>query len=104
MKKIFSYERSNDEVENAIVDTAIELARQSYEGKKVADYEARNKELLTSMGKKMVEGTRYEAKFEAEGLEMFKSKQAENDVNIRNNFSYVLSQVVTAVVPEVVND
>ncbi len=105
MRKYFAYNRqTGDEAFNTLVDCTLELARASYEGKKAADYEEKNKELLIAMGKQAVRGTPYEATYEAESLAAFNRSMVRNNQNVRDNFNAVISQVVTAIVPEVVND
>ena len=100
----FNFNRTNDEQFNSLVDCTLDLARQAYAGNKSADYADKNRELLNAMGKKIVEGTRYEAAFEAEGLNLFKQPMFRNNSIIRDNFNAVIAQVVNAIVPEVVND
>lgn len=104
MIKYFEYTRTANEDFNALVDCTLDLARQSYEGNKAADYKAKNAELIQAMGKKAVEGTRYEADFEAKGLEIFKNPMVKNNTTVRENFNAVIAQVVNAIVPEVTND
>lgn len=104
MRRYFEYNRTENEEFNALVDCALDLARQKYEGNVVADYKAKNSELLKAMGKKMVEGTRYEAEYEDKGLELFKQPMVRNTTAVRDNFNAVIAQVVTAIVPEVVNN
>lgn len=102
--KYFEYSRSVDTEFNALVDSTLELARARYEGKVSADYAEKNSTLLTAMGKKAVEGTRYEADFESKGLEIFKAPNVRNSSVVRDNFNAVIAQVVNAIVPEVTND
>lgn len=105
MRKYFAYNRQvGDEAFNTLVDCTLDLARASFEGKKASDYEEKNKELCAAMGKQAVRGTPYEAKYEAEGLAAFNSTMVRNNQTVRDNFNAVISQVVTAIVPEVVND
>lgn len=104
MRKIFNYTRTEDESFNTLVDCTLDLARASFEGKKPADYEAKNRELLEGIGKKMAEGTRYDAKYEAEGLAIYKNPMVNKNTQVRENFDAVLSQVITCIVPEVVNE
>ena len=104
MERFFNYNRSADEDFNSLVDCTLDLARQCYAGKKAADYKELNKKLVFAMGKKIVEGSRYEAEFEAQGMNVLKNPNARNNTTIRDNFNAVISQVVTAIVPEVVND
>lgn len=104
MEKFFTYTKSVDESFNSLVDCTLDLARSCYEGKKASDYGAKNKELIEAMGKKAVEGTRYEADFEAEGLAIYNRPMVKNNSTVRDNFNAVIAQVVNAIVPEVVND
>lgn len=104
MLKMFNYARSNNENQNAIVDSALELARGYYEGNKPADYDEKNKAVLEGMAKFAVEGTKFEAMYENEGLKIFNHSQVKNSTNVRENFDVILAQIVTAIVPEVVND
>ena len=105
MRKIFAYNRQdNDEAFNSLVDCTLELARASFAGKKASDYEEKNKDLLISMGKRAVENTPFAATFEKEGLAAFYRSTLRNNQSVRDNFNAVISQVVTALVPEVVND
>ena len=104
MRKYFNYTKTNDEVFNSLIDCTLELARATYEGNKPADYMEKNVALLDSISKKAVEGTRYEAEFEAKGREIFRNPNVRNNSTVRDNFNAVLAQVVTVIVPEVVND
>ena len=103
MKKFFQY-TPVDEAFNSLVDNNLDLARQAYSGKKASDYADKNRELLEAMGARMAEGTRFEAKFEAEGLAMFKNPTVNRNSDIRENFNLVIAQVINAIVPEVVNE
>ena len=103
MKKFFQYTQS-DEAFNSLVDNNLDLARQAFSGKKAADYTDKNRELLEAMGARMAEGTRFEAKFESEGLAMFKNPTVNRNSDIRENFNLVIAQVINAIVPEVVNE
>ena len=104
MEKFFAYTKTADESFNSLVDCTLDLARRCYDGKKGSDYEAKNAELVKAMGKKAVEGTRYEADFEAEGLAIYNRPMVKNNSTVRDNFNAVIAQVVNAIVPEVVND
>lgn len=104
MEKFFAYTRTADESFNNLVDCTLDLARSAYEGKKAADYSDKNRELLEAMGKKMVEGSRYEAEYETAGLSLFNKPMVKNNTTVRDNFNAVIAQVVNCIVPEVVND
>lgn len=104
MREIFNYTKSGNENFDNTIEGALALARMSYEGKKDSDYEAKNKEVLTSIAKLVVEGTRYEAEFESKGLSLFNSRQVTGNTTIRDNFNAVIAQIQTAIVPEVFND
>ena len=103
MEKFFSYNKSVDESFNTLVDCNIALARQSLKGNKHSDYEEKNAELIKGMGKKAVEGTRYEADFEAEGMSIFNKPAVKKNSSVRENFNAVIAQVINAVIPEVTN-
>lgn len=103
MRKLFAYNRQ-DEAFNTIVDCALDLARSTYEGKKAADYEEKNRDLLIAMGKYAVTNTPHEAVFETESISAFNRSMVRNNQAVRDNFNAVLSQIITAIVPEVVND
>lgn len=100
----FAYKTSTDEVINSLIDSSLELARACYEGKAVPDYMDKNKVLLEAMGKKMVEGTRYEAEYDTKKLSVFSNPMVRNNGTVRDNFNAVIAQVVNAVVPAVIND
>ena len=104
MRKYFNYTKSADDEFNSLVNCTLDLARATYEGKKENDYEAKNRELLEAMGKKMVEGTKYEAEYDNEGLSLFNKPMVRNNTSVRDNFNAVIAQVTTCIVPEVVND
>lgn len=104
MRKYFDYTRSDNEEFNALVDSALELARTKFEGQVASDYKEKNAALIYGMGKKALEGTRYEADFEAKGLEIFKSPMVRNNSTFRDNFNAVIAQVINVIVPEVVNE
>jgi hypothetical protein len=105
MRKYFDYNRGyGDDVLNNVIECALELARSTYEGKKAADYEDKNKEVLKGIAKYAVTGTPSEARFEADGLACLKSPMVRNNSTFRDQFNAVLAQVVTAIVPEVVNE
>lgn len=103
MIRTFNYRRSSDEVFNSLVDETLQLARAKFAGTEVADYAEKNRNLLNAMGKKAIEGTRYEADFEAEGLKTFLRPNVKNNSTVRDNFNAVIAEVATAIVPEVVN-
>ena len=105
MRKYFAYNRDlYDESVNNLVDCSLDLARATFEGKKAADYEEKNKELLAAIAKHTLTNTPFEALYEAEGLKSFNRSTVRNNQQVRDNFNAVLAQVVTAIVPEVVND
>jgi len=105
MLKYFNYTVNAEDADfNNVVDCALELARATYENTKGADYADKNKEVLTSIAKKSVEGTKYEADFEANGLAIFKKPMVTRSYAVRENFNAIIAQICTAIVPEVTND
>jgi len=103
MRKMFQYNSIDENIDN-LVEGTLSLAREAYSGKKGSDYADRNRELLNGIAKRMFEGTKYEAKFEAEGLNLLKNPMATKNYDARENFNLIVAQVITAIVPEVVND
>lgn len=105
MRKLFAYNRNyGDDSFNNLVDCGLELARASFEGKKGSEYEEKNAELLAAIGKYAVRGTPHEARYEAEKLDCFKSPMVNKNQTVRDNFNAVIAQIVSAYVPEVVNE
>ena len=105
MRKYFAYNRlAGDADFNNVVDCTLDLARATFAGSKAADYEEKNKEVLSAMAKQAVKGTPYAETYEAEGLACFNRSMVRNNTTVRDNFNAVISQIVTAIVPEVVND
>lgn len=103
MRKFFQYNNYGDADFTTLVEGSLELARQAFEGKKAEDYSEKNRTLLQAMGKKMVANTGFEAHYESQGLELFKSPMINGDPSVRRNFNIVLSEVIKAYIPEVVN-
>lgn len=103
MLQLFNYKHTNDSLD-AIVDQALSLARQTYEGKKSEDYTEINNSVLKGVGKYITSGTQFEKAYEEKGLSLFKNPQVTRNTAVRENFNVVISQIVTAIVPEVVND
>lgn len=104
MLKMFNYRKTNDDNFNAIVDGTLEQAIARHENKNLQGYAERNKNLVNAMGKFAVAGTRYEEKFEEEGLKLFNNPNVRTNPTVRENFNIVISQVVTAIAPIVTND
>ncbi len=105
MKRYFEYTKTENEDFNALIDSTLDLARSKFEGNVDAnEYKEKNATLIYAMGKKMVEGTRYEADFESRGLEIFKNPMVKGNTSVRDNFNAVIAQVVNVIVPEVVNE
>ena len=97
----FEYKRSSDENFNAIVDSAIEAARAKRQGKIVADYAERMKEINDAVVKFSVADTRYESMFESQGSAIFKNPNVVRSSAVRENFNAVIAQIINAVAPEV---
>lgn len=104
MMKYFNYDRSADVTKNDIVDAALALARETYENNKSADYAEKNALLCENIGKYALAGTNYESEFETAGLSMYNRPMVKNSTVVRENFNAIIAQIVTAIVPEVVND
>ena len=104
MRKLFNFNRSEDETVNSLVECSLDLMRASYEGKQSADYADKNKQLLEGIGKKIVENTPYAAKYEAQGLSVFKNPQVNKNTAVRDNFNAILAETIGCIIPEVTND
>lgn len=102
MLRTFNFKKVNDSVD-AVVEQALELARQVYENKISDTYKEDNINVLKGMGKFMTEGTRFEKAYEDKGLALFSNPQVYRSGAVRENFNLVISQIVSAIVPEVVN-
>lgn len=105
MIKFYNYHNDQlSEVENDIVASALTLARETYDDKKGEDYNERNKFLLGKIAQYALEGTKFASEDSEKALEALKRPIVHNNSNVRDNFNLVLTQVVTAIVPEVAND
>ena len=102
--KYFAYNRAiGGEDFNLLIDNSLELARATYENKKPADYKEKNATLLAGIAKYALTGTMWSAQFENEGLAILNRPTVRNNSTFRDNFNAVISQIVTAIVPDVVN-
>lgn len=104
MMSMFNYNRTSDAEFNALVENAVDLAKQRLSGNIPADYEANKNALNVAIGKKIVENTRYAADFETEGNKVFLNPMVQNSTTVRENFNAVIAQITTVIVPEVSND
>lgn len=104
MFKFFEYDASRVDTEGKnIVDSILNLARQSYANKKDADYETKNRYVCGELAKYALQGSAFAADNGDQALENTKKIMARNG-SFRERFNLILSQVVTAIVPEVNND
>ena len=96
-----------------IIECNLELARQTYAGKKDADYDSKNAHLCGLMANYAIADTKFAsrvasiedetARFEA-SRKLFSEPMVNKNPVVRSNFAIVLSQVISAINPEVSND
>ena len=103
MFEVYSYNRG-EEAFNDLVDEAIELASFCMKDEKPADYDERSKTLNEGIARYCVTGTRFESKFEKEGLAMFKSPVVTKNNDVQENFNVVIAEVINAIAPTVVSN
>lgn len=104
MYQVYNYHRSDNEKFNDIVDEAIFLASCYMSGKDLpADYDERNSRLNEAICRYAVEGTRFEAKFEQEGVSIMKSPVVNRNADIQQNYNVVIAEIINAIVPTVVS-
>ena len=96
-----------------IIECNLELARQTYAGKKDADYDSKNAHLCGLMANYAIADTKFAsrvasiedetARFEA-SRKLFSEPMVNKNPVVRSNFAIILSQVISAINPEVSND
>ena len=103
MVEMFNY-RHGETSFNDIVDEAIELSMYHVKGEGLpADYEERNRNLNEAIGRYAAMGTRFEKKFEAEGVTMYKSPVVTRNSDIQENYNVVIAEIINAIAPTVVS-
>ena len=104
MYQVYNYNRSDNKNFNDIVDEAIFLASCHMSGKELpSDYEARNAALNEAICRYAVEDTRFEAKFEQEGVSIMKSPVVNRNADVCQNYNVVIAEIINAIVPTVVS-
>ena len=91
---------SQDDNFNAIINSIVESAQAHYEAKSEPskdDLRLQNEAIV----KYALEGTRFEAKFEQEGLACMRNPQITKNETVRSNFEAVIAEVVNAIAPSV---
>ena len=113
MIKQFAFkEFAGDQEANDLVKGILDLARASYEAdKKPADYDAKNKTVCESLA---LYALKYAPQFSTEleasdnkgatALALFNKSTVRNASVVRDMFNLVISQVITAITPEVTNE
>lgn len=95
-----------DDVFNNIIEGAVALAKAQLndpKGYKSETYDAKVKSVDEALGKRIVENTMFQARFDKDGLKMFKDPQVTQSILVHENFNAVISEVVSPIVPLVVN-
>jgi hypothetical protein len=99
MMEMFNF-NSQDKTFDAIVTSIVDSAKTRFE----AQTEPSKEELRLqneAIVKYALEGTRFEAKFEQEGLACMKNPQITKNETVRSNFEAVVAEVVNAIAPSV---
>lgn len=100
MKKIFSYNKFDNELANSIVDTVYALAQKSLESKNfTAEYEDANAEVNEKFMKYCVESIPGQT-FSA--IDMVKNPMIHKDPFFLRTFDTILAQAITPVIPTVI--
>lgn len=104
MYEVYNYNRSENEKFNDIVDEAVFLASCHMSDKEMpADYEERNKALNEAICRYAVEGTRFESKFEKEGVSIMRSPVVNRNADVYQNYNVVIAEIINAIAPTVVS-
>ena len=99
MMEMFNF-NSQDKTFDAIITSIVDSAKTRFE----AQTEPSKEELRLqneAIVKYALEGTRFEAKFEQEGLACMKNPQITKNETVRSNFEAVVAEVVNAIAPSV---
>ena len=99
MMEMFNF-NSQDKTFDAIVTSIVDSAKTRFE----AQTEPSKEELRLqneAIVKYALEGTRFEAKFEQEGLACMKNPQITKNETVRSNFEAVVAEVINAIAPSV---
>lgn len=100
MLKMFNYKKSDIALFNDVVDGIVDSARQHIEGvQNRKEYEDMQNDVCENLVKYCVSGTRYEDRFEAEGLDLVKNPSVNGSRDFRENFDAVIAQVINATLP-----
>lgn len=100
MLKMFNYKKSENALFNDVVDGIVDSARQHIEGvQNRKEYEDMQSDVCENLVKYCVSGTRYEDRFEAEGLDLVKNPSVNSNRDFRENFDAVIAQVINATLP-----
>lgn len=102
MFEVYNYNRADDQF-NDIIDEAIELSTYRMTGELPADMDERDKALNAAIARYAVEGTRFESKFEKEGVAMFKSPVVTKNSEIQEKYNVVIAEIINAIAPTVVS-
>ena len=100
MLKMFNYKKSDIALFNDVVDGIVDSVRQHIEGvQNRKEYEDMQNDVCENLVKYCVSNTRYENRFEAEGLDVIKSPAVNGSRDFRENFDAVIAQVINATLP-----
>lgn len=100
MKKIFNYNKFNNETQDTLVESFVALANAAMEGKNnTQEYKDANKQFNEDFMKECVSAM---PNTEFSGVEMLKNPMVNGDMFFLHRFNTLLAQMITPVVPTVV--
>ena len=99
---MFNYHKNESNAAfNDIVDEILFFAEAEMEKKEIADYEERTRKLNEAMVRYAVEGTRFESRFEKDGLEIMKDPMVNRNRDVREAYNVVIAEVINVILPTV---
>ena len=100
MKKIFNYNKFNNEVQDTIVETFVSLSQKFLEGKsETQEYREANANLNETFMKECVEAN---PNLTFSGLDMIKNPMVNGDMFFLHRFNTILAGAITPVIPTVI--
>ena len=100
MKKIFNYNKFNNDVQDTIVETFVSLSQKFLEGKsETQEYRDANANLTETFMKECVEAN---PNMTFSGLDMLKNPMVNGDMFFLHRFNTILAGAITPVIPTVI--
>lgn len=97
----FNYHKNSNENFNDIVEEIVFFSEAAMNNVQVENHEERMKTLNESIARYAVEGTRYAARYEKDGLQIFRDPMVNRNKDIREAYNVVIAEVVNVIVPTV---